>query len=219
MLFDRASNPGNLGTILRSLRRPGADGLILTGHGVDLYDPEVIVSSMGSFFRVPAVRAADNNSVFQFIESLRQRTWASRCWAPPPTSSTPLYGQDLTGPVLDGGQRDPGPVLRLLKEGLRQAGHHPHGGTSYASSFNVACAATVMLYEVSRQRSPDTRNPSPVGACPRGFFERENPEKANIPLEFFGKNAYLMVYQIAAPAAHGKVCTMMQLGAQLFYIA
>ena len=65
--------PGNLGTILRSCDALGADGLILTGHGVDLYDPEVIVSSMGSFFRVPAVRAADNNSVFQFIESLRQR--------------------------------------------------------------------------------------------------------------------------------------------------
>ncbi len=73
VLFDRASNRGNLGTILRSCDALGADGLILTGHGVDLYDPEVIVSSMGSFFRVPAVRAAANNSVFQFIESLRQR--------------------------------------------------------------------------------------------------------------------------------------------------
>ena len=53
VLFDRASNRGNLGTILRSCDALGADGLILTGHAVDLYDPEVIVSSMGSFFEAP----------------------------------------------------------------------------------------------------------------------------------------------------------------------
>ena len=35
VLFDRASNRGNLGTILRSCDALGADGLILTGHGVD----------------------------------------------------------------------------------------------------------------------------------------------------------------------------------------
>lgn len=98
VLFDRASNRGNLGTILRSCDALGADGLILTGHGVDLYDPEVIVSSMGSFFRVPAVRAADNNSVFQFIESLRQRYPGFQVLGTTAHKQYPLYGQDLTGP-------------------------------------------------------------------------------------------------------------------------
>lgn len=35
-LFDRPSNRGNLGTILRSCDALGVNGLILTGHGVDL---------------------------------------------------------------------------------------------------------------------------------------------------------------------------------------
>ena len=36
-----------MGTIIRSCDALGADVLIITGYAVDLYDPEVIVSSMG----------------------------------------------------------------------------------------------------------------------------------------------------------------------------
>lgn len=50
VLFDRPSNKGNLGSVIRSCDALGADGLFMTGHGVDLYDPEVIATSMGSFF-------------------------------------------------------------------------------------------------------------------------------------------------------------------------
>ncbi|MDE6518622.1 MAG: hypothetical protein K2L18_12390, partial [Acetatifactor sp.] len=60
VLFDRPGNKGNLGTILRTCDALGADGLILTGHGVDLYDPEVLQASRGSVFRVPVWQAARN---------------------------------------------------------------------------------------------------------------------------------------------------------------
>ena len=59
-LFDRPSNKGNLGTILRSCDALGINSLIITGHAIDLYDPDVIVSTMGSFFHIPAIRIADN---------------------------------------------------------------------------------------------------------------------------------------------------------------
>ena len=42
VVFDRPSNRGNLGTMLRSCDALGADALLITGHAVDLYDPEVI---------------------------------------------------------------------------------------------------------------------------------------------------------------------------------
>ena len=83
---------GNLGTILRSLRRPG--GLMAsfsTGHGVDLYDPEVIVSSMGLL--LPGAGSAGRGQqlgVSSLSKACASGTRASRCWAPPPTSSTPL---------------------------------------------------------------------------------------------------------------------------------
>ena len=59
-LFDRPSNKGNLGTIIRSCDSFGLDGLLITGHAVDLYEPDVVSSSMGSFFNVHTVRVEDN---------------------------------------------------------------------------------------------------------------------------------------------------------------
>ena len=53
VLFDRPSNKGNLGTMIRSCDALGVDMLIITGHAVDLYEPDVIVSAMGSFFNLP----------------------------------------------------------------------------------------------------------------------------------------------------------------------
>lgn len=43
LIFDRPSSPGNLGTLIRSSDALGVDGIMITGHAVDLYDPEVIV--------------------------------------------------------------------------------------------------------------------------------------------------------------------------------
>ena len=51
VLFDRPSNKGNLGTMIRSCDALGVDMLIITGHAVDLYEPDVIVSAMGSFLQ------------------------------------------------------------------------------------------------------------------------------------------------------------------------
>ena len=59
-LFDRPSNHGNLGTILRSCDALGVEGLILTAHGVDQYDPNVVASTMGADFSVPAVPLSDH---------------------------------------------------------------------------------------------------------------------------------------------------------------
>ena len=71
MLFDRPSNKGNLGTIIRSCDSLGVDMLIITGHAVDLYDPDVVVSAMGSFFNMPVIRIEDNNELYSFIDKLR----------------------------------------------------------------------------------------------------------------------------------------------------
>ena len=64
VLFDRPSNKGNLGTMIRSCDALGADMLLITGHSVDLYDPDVVVSAMGSFFHIPVIRISDNNVLY-----------------------------------------------------------------------------------------------------------------------------------------------------------
>lgn len=73
MLFDRPSNKGNLGTMIRSCDALGIDLLIITGHAVDLYEPDVIISSMGSFFNLPVIRITKNEDLYKFVESLRMK--------------------------------------------------------------------------------------------------------------------------------------------------
>ena len=50
-------DPGNVGTILRTMDAVGADTLFLLDGGVDLFHPTVIRSSMGTLFWKPAVQA------------------------------------------------------------------------------------------------------------------------------------------------------------------
>ncbi|HEX8008873.1 MAG TPA: TrmH family RNA methyltransferase, partial [Trebonia sp.] len=61
--FDRPANPGNIGTLIRSADAFGADGLIVTGHAADPYDPKSVRASTGSLFAVPVVRAASHPQV------------------------------------------------------------------------------------------------------------------------------------------------------------
>ena len=57
VVIDSPSNPGNLGTLVRSCDALGAHGVIVTGHAADLYDPATITASRGSLFAIPVVRA------------------------------------------------------------------------------------------------------------------------------------------------------------------
>ncbi len=156
-LFDRPSNKGNLGTILRTLDALGADGLILTGHGVDLYDPETVGASMGSFFRVPAVRVPRHDDLNAFFDGLRAEYGSLSVLGTTAHADKPLWECDLTRPTvfMIGCETDG------LSEGLRpyctELVTIPMDAGSSASSFNVACAATVMFYEAVRQRSISLR--------------------------------------------------------------
>lgn len=151
-LFDRPSNKGNLGTMLRSCDALGVEGLLLTGHGVDPYDPDVISSSMGSFFKVPFARLNSNQGVEGFIHEMKTRYPAFRVFGTTAHSENRIFEEDLSGPLLF--------MIGNETEGLS---HHlsgicdsllsiPMDRLSGASSFNVSCAGTVLFYEAMRQR-------------------------------------------------------------------
>ena len=53
-------DPGNLGTILRTIDAVGASGLLLLDSSVDFYHPSAVRASMGALFWYPLVRASFN---------------------------------------------------------------------------------------------------------------------------------------------------------------
>lgn len=56
-------DPGNVGTILRTMDAVGADVLFLIDGGVELYHPSVVRSSMGTLFWKPVVQASFDHFV------------------------------------------------------------------------------------------------------------------------------------------------------------
>ena len=152
VLFDRPSNKGNLGTMIRSCDAMGADMLIITGHGVDLYDPDVVVSAMGSFFNMPVIRAEDNNVLNGYIAGLKKRYPGFLVLGTTAHQETPVYTVDLTGPLMLMMGNETMGLNRAFKESCDLLCTIPMSEKSYATSFNVSCAASILMYEVTRQR-------------------------------------------------------------------
>lgn len=152
VLFDRPSNKGNLGTMIRSCDALGADMLIITGHAVDLYDTDVVVSAMGSFFKLPVIRISDNSALFDFIDKLKNTYIDFMTIGTTAHHKSPVYDLDLTAPLMLMMGNETTGLNRTLKESCDQLCTIPMSENSYASSFNVSCAASILMYEVTRQR-------------------------------------------------------------------
>ena len=151
-LFDRPSNKSNLGTIIRSCDALGVECLILTGHAVDLYDTDVVVSSMGSFFNMQIVRVPETQKVLDFIAGMHRRYPTFNTIGTTAHKEHPIYDLDLSGPVLFMIGNETDGLCNTFKDCCDLLATIPMAESSYASSFNVGCAATVMFYEASRQR-------------------------------------------------------------------
>jgi TrmH family RNA methyltransferase len=146
VVCDRFASPGNLGTVLRSCDALGVDGLIVSGHSADLYDPETVRASTGSLFALPAVRVPGPRELESWLRG----------------SDLIVVGTDEGSPHVAWDHDFRRPTVLLLgneKWGLSAAYRGlcdvmlriPIGGS--ATSLNVAVAASILLYEVQRQRT------------------------------------------------------------------
>lgn len=153
VLFDRPSNKGNLGTLIRSCDALGADCLLLTGHGVDRYDPEVIAASMGSLFRLPVLYLADHDSLQSWIDMHRQTDPALQTIGTTAHKEQPIDAVDLSGPILLMIGNEADGISRRLSMDCTVLATIPMNPAGAATSLNVSCAATVLLYETWRQRN------------------------------------------------------------------
>ncbi|HEX7542290.1 MAG TPA: RNA methyltransferase [Anaerolineales bacterium] len=150
VVLDRPSSPGNLGTIIRSCDALRADGLIISGHATDLYDPETIRATTGSFFCVPAVRLPSHRDLTPWIYGLKKRLDGLQVVGTSAKAKVPIREHDFTAPtILLVGNETNGlsDAYQALADAIVTI---PMYG--YASSLNIACAASILLYEAARQR-------------------------------------------------------------------
>ncbi|MCX4327817.1 MAG: hypothetical protein OSJ45_11060 [Lachnospiraceae bacterium] len=152
VLFDRPSNKGNLGTMIRSCDALGADMLVITGHAIDLYEPDVVVSAMGSFFNLPVIRMPDNNILYKYIEELKIKYPGFTVVGTTAHKETPVYNVNLAVPLMLMMGNETMGLNKAFKEYCDVLCTIPMSEKSYATSFNVSCAASVLMYEITRQR-------------------------------------------------------------------
>lgn len=149
--FDRPSGPGNIGTMVRSVDAFGGAGLIVTGHGADPYDPKAVRASTGSLLAVPVVRVASHQQVLTWAQHLQRRGHPLSVVGTDENGTDELAEVDMRGPTLLVIGNETSGLSAGWRESCDTVARIAMGGA--ASSLNAANAATVALYEATRQRS------------------------------------------------------------------
>ena len=145
VVLEGVEKPGNLGAVLRSADAAGADAVLLCDPLTDLYNPNLIRSSIGAVFTVPVVccTSADaiawlkGRSIRIYTAQLQDSSLYYDC---PMTGGTAIaIGTEATG---------------LSKEWREAADAHiriPMEGK--LDSLNASVSAAILLYEAVRQRN------------------------------------------------------------------
>ena len=145
MILDNLQDPGNLGTIVRTAEGAGVTGIILSHDCVDIYNPKTIRSTMGSVYRMPFLYVEDMDQILKQLKEEGIKTYAAH-----------LQGKNC----YDEENYKNGCAFLIGNEGngLRQEIADQadvwiripmHG---QVESLNAAIAASVLMFEVCRQR-------------------------------------------------------------------
>ncbi len=145
VVFDRPTQPGNLGTLARSADAFGAAGLVVTGHAADPYDPRAVRSSTGSLFALTVVRAPSHREVLDWAEPHGVRVVGTD-----ETGNIDVRSADLTGPLIIVVGNETTGMTAAWREGCDPLVSIPMAGS--ASSLNAATAGSIVLEEALRQR-------------------------------------------------------------------
>jgi TrmH family RNA methyltransferase len=151
LLLDNLRDPGNLGTIIRTAEGVGVSGVILSKESVDLFNPKVVRSTMGSIFRVPFLYV---DNLPQTIETLKSS--GTSVYGTFMEGSEIYYEKDFKKPSAIVIGNEANGISPSVKETL--SGHIRIPMEGKLESLNAAVSAAVVLYEAARQRKNITRN-------------------------------------------------------------
>lgn len=145
MVLDNLQDPGNLGTIFRTAEAAGVTGIIMSKDCVDIYNPKTIRSTMGAIYRMPFLIAEDLSEMIGKIQQRQIRVYAAHL------EGKNTYDQEnyRTGCAFLIGNEGNG-LRREIAECADCWIRIPMAGQ--VESLNAAIAASVLMFEVSRQR-------------------------------------------------------------------
>lgn len=145
MVLDNLQDPGNLGTILRAGEAAGVNGVIMSSDCVDIYNPKVIRSTMGSIYRMPFVYVEDLPAIVQTLNDNQIHTYAAHL-----KGMHSYEEEDYTK----------GTAFLIGNEGNGLRDETADAAEIYikipmcgeVESLNAAVASSVLMFEAARQR-------------------------------------------------------------------
>ncbi|NCV75427.1 RNA methyltransferase [bacterium] len=148
VVADGISDPGNLGTIFRSAEAAGASAVVLTPGTVEAFNPKVVRASAGSMFYVPIIEDVKTYKLqaagFRVIGTSSHDQEGSIDYTSADFTDRVaiVVGNEAHG-LVDSSNIDQWVMV-------------PHRGRS--ESLNVAMAATLVCFEVAKQRDHAASN-------------------------------------------------------------
>ena len=144
VVLESVEKPGNLGAILRSADAAGVTAVIVCDPLTDLYNPNLIRSSIGAVFTVPVV-ACTSEACISFLKENGVQILTAQL-----QDSHLYYDQDMTQPtaIVMGTE-----ATGLTSQWREAADAHiriPMLGK--LDSLNVSVSAAILMYEAIRQR-------------------------------------------------------------------
>jgi TrmH family RNA methyltransferase len=145
LVAEAPEKPGNIGALLRTADAAGVDAFIIANPNTDIFNPNIIRSSVGGVFTNQVV----SGSSTEIIRYLKKQKIKILC-ATIADSSVSIYEQDYTGPTaIVVGTESTG----LSEEWVHAADQNiiiPMKGQ--IDSVNVSVSAAIILFEAARQR-------------------------------------------------------------------
>lgn len=145
MILDNLQDPGNLGTIFRTAEAAGVTGIVMSRDCVDIYNPKTIRSTMGALYRMPFVYVEDLREMILSLKEKKIRSYAAHL------DGKNTYDKEdyRKGTAFLIGNEGNG-LRKEIAECADTWIRIPMCGQ--VESLNAAVAATVLMFEVSRQR-------------------------------------------------------------------
>ena len=145
VVLESVEKPGNLGAVLRSADASGADAVIVCDPLTDLYNPNLIRSSIGSIFTVPCV-ACSSEECIDFLKAHRIKILTAQL-----QDSELYYDSDMKcGVAIVMGTESTG-LTDIWRKAADAHIRIPMLGR--LDSLNVSVSAAILLFEAVRQRN------------------------------------------------------------------
>ncbi len=153
LIFDRPSDYGNFGSIVRSANSFNVDAIFVVGHAIDVYDSKVIRSSLGSIFHSKIVSVESMVDLEKWMKIQKEENGMA------------VVGTDSTGSISLQNHQLKKPIALILgneAKGMSVALKNlcdlivriPVSGA--VNSLNVSCAGSILLWEIYKQSEPTT---------------------------------------------------------------